>query len=640
MVPKKGLPVKRQDGTIANHAHSDSDPGSADDVTTEGKIAKTGQQPDWSMVRECLGADGLLSVVMPCYCMDARAAANVETVRQLLDGQVRFEIVPVDDGSPDGTADELRRAAVAHADTVRPVLLPANGGKGLALREGFRHSRGSHVLLLDGDLDLNPDTMPGFFAVMRDCGADIVVGSKRHPDSQIDYPWRRRVASAVYYGLVRLLVGLPVTDTQTGMKLFRRAALQWAFDRMLVKRFAFDVEVLSIAHGHGYRVAEAPIRMQFGEKVGSLTWANVRTVMVDTLAIFYRLRILRYYQSVEPVAMPDPPPLVSVVIACPAPSRHLTECLAGLARQTYGPVETIVLPDAPAPDYAWPEGVRVLPTGRLRPAEKRNLGIEAARGSIVAFLDDDAVPTPHWLEHAVKYFSRDDIGGVGGPGVTPPSDPWLAQMGGRVYANRLVSGGYRYRYEPTRVLASDDLPSCNLLIRTELLRKLGGFRTDYWPGEDTILCSDIVHRLRKRLIYDPWVVVEHHRRPLFLPHLRQIGRYAMHRGYFVRRFPATSRRVGYMVPSLFVLGVVAGGAAAGFLPVLRSAYFAALACYAGITLLATFHPRPLCWLATWAGVMLTHVVYGVRFLQGLLARRMPGEVRRFDHPSEAARASR
>jgi glycosyltransferase involved in cell wall biosynthesis len=576
---------------------------------------------------------------MPCYNMAAHAARNVETVRRLLEGNIPFEIVPVDDGSADGTAAALRQAAVSHEETVRPVPLPVNVGKGQALREGLRHSRGTHLLLLDGDLDLSPAMLPGFFAVMRRENADIVVGSKRHPASRIDYPWKRRVASAIYYGLVRLLVGLPVTDTQTGMKLFRREALQWAIDRMLVKRFAFDVELLSIAHGHGYRVAEAPIRMNFGEKVGSLTWENVRAVMGDTLAIFYRLRVLRYYQSVEPVAMPEPPPLVSVVIACPAPSPYLTECLAGLARQSYRNFEIIVLPDAPAPDYPWPDGTRVLPTGRLRPAEKRNLGIAAARGEIVAFLDDDAAPAPRWLEQAVKYFSRDDVGGVGGPGVTPAADPWLAQMGGRVYANPLVSGGYRFRYESDRVRDSDDLPSCNLLVRTAILRELGGFRTDYWPGEDTILCSEIVHRLKKRLVYDPWAVVEHHRRPLFLPHLRQVGRYAQHRGYFARRFPTTSRRVGYMLPSLFVVGVALGGALAAAWRPLRPVYWGALALYAALTLLAAFHRRPLVWLTTWAGIMATHGVYGARFLYGLASRRMPREVRRFDHPSESAPAS-
>ena len=590
----------------------------------------------WQAAQACLGCGGLLSVVMPCYRLVGRAGANVETVYRLLEGRIRFEIVPVDDGSGDGTDAELRQAAAVHPECVRPVLLAVNAGKGAALMEGLRHSRGSHILLLDGDLDLDPSVLPKFFEVMQRKQADIVVGSKRHRESEIDYPFRRRVASTVYYGLVKLLVGLPIRDTQTGMKLFRREALQWAFERMLVKRFAFDVELLAVAHEHGYRVAEAPIRMQFGNKVGALTLSNVRIVMIDTLAIFYRLRILRYYQSVEPVEMPAQPPLVSVVIACPAPSPYLTECLNGLARQIYRNFEVIVLPDEPAPGYPWPADVRVIPTGRQRPAEKRNTGLTAARGSIIAFIDDDASPVPGWLEHAVKYFSREDVGGVGGPGVTPGNDTWMAQMGGRVYANVLVSGGYRYRYHPDRIRTSDDLPSCNLMIRTSLLQQLGGFRTDFWPGEDTILCSDVVHRLGKRIVYDPWVAVEHHRRPLFLPHLRQIGRYAMHRGYFVRRFPSTSRRVGYMVPSLFVLGLISGAAAAAAWAPLRPWYKAGLLVYLAVTLLASFHYRPLRWLVTWLGVMATHVVYGVRFLQGLCSRQMPCEVRRFDHPSEKA----
>jgi glycosyltransferase involved in cell wall biosynthesis len=597
-----------------------------------------GRPDGWEAARICLGPAGRLSVIMPCYRLAGRAAANVETVRRLLDGRVPFEIVPVDDGSDDGTADELRQAAQAFPDVVRPVVLPANAGKGDALKQGFGRSRGSHILLLDGDLDLDPALLPGFFVVMRRRRADIVVGSKRHPGSAIDYPWRRRLASAVYYGIVRLLVGLPLTDTQTGMKLFRREALQWALERMLVKRFAFDVELLSIAHGRGYRVAEAPIRMNFGEKVGSLSWSNVRTVLFDTLAIFYRLRVLRYYQSVKPVNMPDPPPLVSVIVACPAPSRHLTACLAGLARQSYRNFETLVLPDAPAPDYAWPPEVRVLPTGRVRPAEKRNLGIGAARGTVVAFLDDDAEPAPGWLENAARYFSRDDTGGVGGPNVTAGDDTWAARMGGRVLANRLVSGSYRYRYVPDRVRECDDLPSCNLFVRADLLRELGGFRTDFWPGEDTILCSDLVHRLGRNLIYDPWVSVAHHRRPLLLPHLRQIGRYALHRGHFARRFPKTSLRPAYLLPSLLVAGIAAGAVAVAVWPVLRPSYFAVLILYGAVTLSSAFSLRLLDWLATWAGVVLTHAVYGVRFAQGLCSVRMPGEVRRFDHPSETAGA--
>ena len=610
---------------------------------TKGKISMSKKRTrrkivfsdDWSAAQACLGASGRLSVIMPAFNLGAAIAANTDRVHSLLANHLPFEIILVDDGSADNTAAEIRLAATRHPQTVRPVLLTANVGKGAALKAGLSACSGSHVLLLDGDLDLSPQKIPTFFSVMRKTQADIVIGSKRHPQSLIDYPWRRRMASWCYYTLVHLLVGLPVTDTQTGMKLFRREALTWAFERMLCKSFAFDLEVLAICHAKGFRVAEAPIRMEFGDKQGCLTLANVKRVMTDTLAIFYRLRILRYYPSVEVHALPNPRPLVSIVIACPAPSPYLDECLAGIAQQTYPSIETLVLPDEPATlDAASVASLRVIPTGHIRPAEKRNLGIRQARGELVAFLDDDTIPSPDWLSQAVPYFSDKTVGGVGGPGVTPPHDPHLAQLGGAVYAHPLVAGGSVYRYRPGRVRSCDDLPSCNLIVRATVLHELGGFNTAYWPGEDTILCSEIVHQLDLRIVYDPWASVAHHRRPLFGPHLRQIGRYALHRGFFAKRFPTTSRRPAYMVPPAFVLGLVVGAPLSLLHPWFARAYLACVAAYLLITFVASCRRRPLDWLLLWLGIMATHLVYGVRFLQGTLSRRMPCEKQRFDHPAE------
>lgn len=589
----------------------------------------------WRSAQTCLGPEGCLSVIMPAYGLEDVIERNIETVADLLRGNIPFEILPVDDGSRDGTAASLQRAAAKDPEHVRPVFVKVNAGKGNALKRGFAASRGTHILLLDADLDLSPARVTTFFDTMARKNASIVIGSKRHPDSVLDYPWHRRLASAVYYTLVRLLVGLPVSDTQTGMKLFTRDALGWAFERMLVKAFAFDLEVLTIAHAKGYTVAEAPIEMHFGQKVGCLSMKNVKQVMIDTLAIFYRLRILRYYRSIEVAPPADTPLLVSVVIACPAPSPYLTECLDALAQQTYTAFEVIVLPDAPADLGPRPFDLRVIPTGKTRPAEKRNDGIRAAKGDVVAFLDDDAYPVPNWLEHAVKYFTLPDVGGVGGPGTTPPGDPFMAQVGGRVYANRFVSGNFRYRYIGDHVRSCvEDFPSCNLFVRASTLKAIGGYRTDFWPGEDTILCADIVLGQRQRIVYDPWAQVFHHRRPLFGPHLRQVGRYALHRGHFAKRFPATSLKLSYLLPTLFVVGLVSGAALACLHPWLRFAYLTALAHYVGLTLVTTASPRPLLWLATWLGVVATHLVYGVRFAQGLLSRRMPCEVAAFDHPAE------
>ena len=590
----------------------------------------------FAAARQCLGPDGLLSVVMPAYRLAGTIAGNIRRVRDLLAEEIPFEIVVVDDGSGDGTAEAIQSVADESPDVVRPLILDANAGKGNAVRRGFYFSRGTHILLLDADLDLLPEKIPNFFDVMLRDGADIVIGSKRHPDSEIDYPFMRRVASRVYYGLVKLLVGLPTTDTQTGMKLFRREALQWSFDRMLVKRFAFDLEMLSIAYAHGYKVSEAPIKMHFGDKMGALSFAAVRSVMTDTLAIFYRLRLIRYYQHVELSELSSPPPRVSVVIACPGPSTYLDEALEGLSRQTLPPHEIIVLPDE-----EWPVGttltaaaVRVVPTGRVRPAEKRNLGIELATGDVVAFLDDDASPQPQWLAQACRHFSREKVGAVGGPAITPPRDPSLAQLGGQVYESPLVSGTARFRYVSERLRKVDDIPSCNLLVRASVLREVGGFNTRYWPGEDTILCLDIVRR-GYEMVYDPFAVVFHHRRPLFGPHLRQIGRYAHHRGFFCRVFPQTSLRFSYMVPSLFVLGVLLGPVVCHYAPVLWPVYIGVDAFYLAITFLFAFKRRPLEWLILWLGIMSTHVWYGIRFIQGLLFGRMPKEVRAFDHGGEA-----
>ncbi|MBQ9432319.1 MAG: glycosyltransferase [Kiritimatiellae bacterium] len=599
----------------------------------------------WAEARKVLGESGLLSVIMPAYGLEAVIAKNIQTVAALLDGNIPFEILPVDDGSHDKTAAQIRLAAERDPEHVRPVFVKVNSGKGNALKRGFESSTGSHILLLDGDLDLSPDRISTFFRIMDEKRAAIVIGSKRHPDSKIDYPWHRRLASAVYYTLVRMLVGLPVSDTQVGMKLFTREALKWSFDRMLVKHFAFDLEVLSIANAKGFSVAEAPIEMHFGKKVGCLSWKNVKQTMNDTLAIFYRLRLLRYYDSVEVAPAADNPPLVSVVIACPAPSEYLTEALTALGTQTYRNFEVIVLPDAPfdTPATAYP--LQIIATGKVRPAEKRNLGIQKSHGEIVAFLDDDAYPVPNWLESAVKYFTLDDVGGVGGPGITPPGDPFMAQAGGRVYENRFVSGNYRYRYAADRVRRSvDDFPSCNLFVRKTLLDDIGGYRTDFWPGEDTILCLNIVRDRKKRIVYDPWAQVYHHRRPLFGAHLRQVGRYALHRGHFAKRFPATSFRFSYMVPTFFVLGNLVGIAICGIsrcfpenqpLQWLKLAYLAVLVLYLLVTLLSTCSPlHPLLWLTSWLGVMATHLAYGVRFAQGMLSRKMPCEVAKFDHPAE------
>ena len=299
----------------------------------------------WNAAQSILGSDGRLSILMPAYNLGRQIAANIRTVHDTFSGHIPFEIVPINDGSTDDTATEIQRVAT-ELSTVRPVLLAKNVGKGEALKQGLQNAKGNYTLLIDGDLDLSPELVVSFFDIMRREKADIVIGSKMHPESVIDYPLKRRIASRVYYTIVKILIGLPVRDTQTGLKLYKTEALRHAFERMLCKRFAFDIEVLAIAHSEGYKIAEAPITMSFGDKAGSLTAKNTYQTMNDTLAVFYRLKILNYYKA-SWLPDIDPLPSVTAVIACPGPSDYLTACIQGLFEQNYPNLEILVLPNEP-----------------------------------------------------------------------------------------------------------------------------------------------------------------------------------------------------------------------------------------------------------------------------------------------------
>ena len=527
-------------------------------------------------------------------------------------------------------------------------------GKAAALKAAFEATKGEYVFVLGAGASASAALLPRYLEEMTVKCADIVVGSKRHPESEVAYPWHRRLLSRVYFGFVRLFLGVKVTDTESGVALYRRETLKYALERMLAKSAAFELEILAIASEKGARIFEAPVGVseevrvksdEFGWISRKFAWSKIN----DTLAVFYRLRILHYYAKCMVPKKLDHDPLVSVVIACPAGSWMLDECLAALAKQTYRNFEVLVLPDEEIDTSSTHHSslitLHFLPTGKVRPAEKRNLGIREAKGEIVAFIDDDAYPDPHWLEYAVKYFGEPSIGAVGGPGVTPSGDKSLAKIGGRVYDNFLVSGNYRYRYKAGGVrMDVEDYPSCNLFVRKDLMEKFGGYRTDFWPGEDTLLCKDILDNW-KRIVYDPWVVVYHHRRPLFGAHLRQLGRYGFHRGYFCKRFPSNSLRLSYFVPTAFVFYVITWLAAVSWpwppvMPtweyLLVTGYIAyPMGIYLAAVLLTTFSVNPITWLLTAAGVVASHFWYGIRFAQGILSKKAPCEYIGADHVGES-----
>ncbi|MHB8895558.1 MAG: glycosyltransferase [Candidatus Geothermincolia bacterium] len=563
-----------------------------------------------------------ISLVLPAYNeADIIYETACESARALEELGREFEIIVVDDGSMDDTSIEAGRAACEYKD-IKILRLPFNQGKGNALKRGFQASKYELVCFLDADLDLHPSQITRLLAVMTDTGADLVIGSKRHPESSLNYPRVRKLYSTVYYVLIRALFHMPVKDTQTGIKLFKREVLQKAFPRVVAKTYALDLELMVTVHQLGYTIAEAPIALDFQRQYGRIGWEDIRNIIIDTLAVFYRLRILGYYGS--PLkANVDYEPKMSIVV----PSRGLdsmtAECLEKSQQINYSNYDIKFIPDEDVAVDLQPEGSQVIVSGPVGPAIKRNMGVAASDADIIAFIDADAWPDYDWLKNAVPYFDDERVAAVGGPAVTPPSDSRRQQASGCVYCASIVSGSTTYRYTAHAYRQVDDYPTSNLLVRRSDFEAAGGFHEEFWPGEDTVLCLKLTRDLGKKILYVPNVAVNHHRRELFRGHLRQVYSYSLHRGFFVRKFPETSRRLQYFIPSLFLAFLVLGFIALFFSSYWLYSYLAVLGLYVLLVALSSIKSLdPVMNLLVFPGIVATHLVYGYGFVKGLASRKM------------------
>jgi GT2 family glycosyltransferase len=317
-------------------------------------------------------------------------------------------------------------------------------------------------------------------------------------------------------------------------------------------------------------------------------------------------------------------PRVSIIIAFQKPGDYLQECLVAIAELDYQDYEVILLPDEPMETTG--EGITIIPTGPVGPPRKRDIGAREAKGEIIAFIDDDAYPREDWLKNAVRDFCDDTVAAVGGPASTAPSDNFWQKSGGDVLAGWMVGGVHLYRMLPKVRREVDDYPTCNLLVRGSTFGEVGGFDSPYWPGEDTVLCWKLTHQAKKKIIYDPDVQVFHHRRPLFRKHWQQIGNYGLHRGYFVKKFPKTSRRFNYFLPSLWTIFLILGWLP--FLFIAGGVKFYIIIVLLYLLAAITTGVRSLNFKTTIivaAGIVSTHIVYGINFIRGLMIRKLPEE---------------
>lgn len=286
--------------------------------------------------------------------------------------------------------------------------------------------------------------------------------------------------------------------------------------------------------------------------------------------------------------------------------------------------EIIIYPDE-INSESWLK-TRQVATGWGGPAMKRSLALRDAQGEILIFIDDDAYPERNFLAVLEKDFQDDQVAAVGGPAITPPDDNFWQKVSGAVFLSSL-SGGCPERYVSIgNKKFVDDWPSVNLSIRKEVFSQLGGFDCDYWPGEDTKLCLDIVAKIKKKILYDPDLIVYHHRRQGLIRHLKQVGGYGIHRGFFAKKYPKTSLKFKYFLPSVFLLFVIIGLVASFFSPLSFKIYLLGwlvylLALIKAFVDIKKYEKNILIVLNSLYYIFLTHLVYGFRFLQGFVFTR-------------------
>jgi glycosyltransferase involved in cell wall biosynthesis len=448
-----------------------------------------------------------VSVIVPCFNEGDRIRKNLSEICDFLTAFAPdHELIAVDDGSLDNTDAEIRAASTAYP-SILPVHYDENVGKGYALREGFGRATGRYVVFLDADLDLHPRQIASFFEKLRQENADVVIGSKRHPLSKIDYPWKRMCISRFYSFFHRLLFNLPLQDTQTGLKLFKYEVLENVFSKIVCKRFAFDVELLANAHRLGYRIVEAPVELSFSRilHLGRITLGDLWRTGWDTLAIFYRMHLLKYYDRAH--LTPSQFPTISIVISARGNERTLSRCVERCLNQQYPAEFEVILVANQKVSFKREATLKVIVAEDPRVCAQRRLGRELAQYEIIAFLDASSVPAGNWMARAARNFGDPRIAAVSGPRLNSPKADLPRQPAWRWFGALLGRDSLRYRYISRTTRSRPQGIGENLFVRRTVVDQIAKNSSTPECFDGATLAWTITRRMKQVIAYDPEVVV-------------------------------------------------------------------------------------------------------------------------------------
>jgi dolichol-phosphate mannosyltransferase len=235
-------------------------------------------------------AEPTISVIIPVYNHQTKISYSLKKIRQVVESAFNtYELIVVNDGSTDNTLTLLKSIALTDQH-IQVVSYTPNRGKGYAVKQGVLHSHGDVVIFFDGDLDISPDSIRDY--VERLSTSDLVIASKRHPESNVNIPRSRAFLSRVFNLLTKIATGIPQKDTQAGFKVGNGEIMRRMFRSVTVNRYAFDVELLTIASILHLKVQEMPVVMKIDRQ---FRMKDIVNMFVDVIRISYKRRITHHY---------------------------------------------------------------------------------------------------------------------------------------------------------------------------------------------------------------------------------------------------------------------------------------------------------------------------------------------------------
>ncbi|HEY5714574.1 MAG TPA: glycosyltransferase [Candidatus Gracilibacteria bacterium] len=229
-----------------------------------------------------------ISIVLPCYNEGKMVGKMVETTAKILSKKYgeAFEIIAVNDGSKDQTLKFLELAAI-RVPQARIISYDRNQGKGYALKMGLKAAKGVLIGFIDSDMEIPPELIPQYAERLENEGVDCIAASKLHNQSIIQQSFGRKILSWGSRKMVEYLFQLKNVDTQVGLKLFRREAIQSILGELKTNSFAFDIEILVLLRREHYRIASAPVYINQSNRRSKVGTFTVAKTFLDTMKIYH-----------------------------------------------------------------------------------------------------------------------------------------------------------------------------------------------------------------------------------------------------------------------------------------------------------------------------------------------------------------